>query len=198
MIYSPIHFWIVNNFNKCIDHIDIISSDRAWCGGCWQHLCMIRTAIELYHCWKFWRWWKVLAHELRVKSLLSFAVRTSWGQWVPCLQLCTCDSRAFDFCWHCSELLVADEELSFVPNRWPLSDKKWDRIRRPMRIGSMSRSFDLQCECASLDEGIDVFAPIGFEDCGSKLLLGHFKNSSHNRVCLWILYCCWFWFDSIA
>ncbi len=134
MIYSPLHFWIVNNFNKCVDHIDITSSDRAWCGGCWQHLCTIRTAIELYHCWKFWRWWKVLAHELRAKSLLSFAVRTSWGQWVSCLQLCTCDSRAFDFCWHCSELLVADEELSFVPNRWPLSDERWDLIRRPIAL----------------------------------------------------------------
>ena len=66
------------------------------------------------------------------------------------------------------------------------------------RIRSMSRSCDSQCECASLDESVDVFAPIGFEDCGSKLLLERSENAFHNRVCLWILYCRWFWFDSIA
>ncbi len=134
MIYSPMHFWIVYNFNKCVNHIDITLSDRVWCSGCWQHLCTIRTAIKLYHCWKFQRRWKVLPHELRAKSLASFAVRTSWGQWVPCLQLCMCDSHASDFRLHCSGLLVAGEELSFVPNRWPLSDKKWDRIQRPIAL----------------------------------------------------------------
>ncbi len=66
------------------------------------------------------------------------------------------------------------------------------------RVGSMSRSCDSQCKCASLDEGIDAFTPIGFEDCGSKLLLKRFKNVFHDCVCLWILYCHWFWFDSIA
>ena len=81
-------------------------------------------------------------------------------------------------------LLTKDEIISEGQLRW--------------RIGSISRSRDSQCECASLDEGIDIFTPIGDEDCGSKLLLKRSKNAFHDRVCLWFLYCCWLWFDSIA
>ena len=57
------------------------------------------------------------------------------------------------------------------------------------RIGSISRSRDLQWGCASLDEGIDIFTPIGVKDCGSNLLFECSKNVFHDCVCLWILYC---------
>ena len=196
MIYSAMHFWIVNNFNKCVDHINITSSDRAWCGGCWQHLCTIRTAIELYHCWKFRRWWKVLAHELRAKSLLSFAVRTSWEQWIPCLQLCTCDSRAFNFCWHCSELPVVVEGLSFVPNRWLPSDKRWDHIRRPTALENRVLKQELWLAMQMRKPGWGYWR-LHSNRC-QRLWLEHSKNVFHDCVCMWILYCRWLWFDSIA
>jgi len=81
-------------------------------------------------------------------------------------------------------LLMKDEIVSECQLRW--------------KIRSMSGSRDSQCKCASLDEGINIFAPIGVEDCGSNLLFERSKDTLHDRVCLWILHCHWFWFDSIA
>jgi len=52
--------------------------------------------------------------------------------------------------------LTKDEIISESQLRW--------------RIGSVSRSRDSQCKCASLNEGVDIFAPIVVEDCGANLL----------------------------
>jgi hypothetical protein len=67
-------------------------------------------------------------------------------------------------------LLMKDEIISEGQLRW--------------RIGSMSRSCDLQCKCACLDEGVNVFTPIGFKDCCSKLFFKRSKNVFHDCVCL--------------
>lgn len=80
--------------------------------------------------------------------------------------------------------LAKDEIISEGQLRW--------------RIRSMSRSRDSHCKCASLDKGIDVFTPVGFEDCGSKLLSEHTEDTFNDSVCLWILHCRRLWFDSIA
>jgi hypothetical protein len=47
----------------------------------------------------------------------------------------------------------------------------------------------------SLDEGIDVFTPIRFEDCGSKLLSEHTEDTFDDSICLWILHCRRLWLD---
>ncbi len=62
----------------------------------------------------------------------------------------------------------------------------------------MCRCRDAHCIGASLNEGVNVVAPIILGDSDLKLFSMHTMDLLNNFVCHGVLTCCWLAFDALA